>query len=619
MDRLSVRLLAGVTLAFGLWTVGENAAVAKEIRVDSPNREVAVSVNDAPKGQLTVSVRFRGRTALAPSDLGVVVDGKNLGQNVTLGRPATHVVREKYATRGVHRVALNHYREAILPVTVGSVPWTLELRVFDDGVAYRYRVPGSGDRRIDGEASAWNLPPGSTIWYQSNRNKDYEAPYQRGQIEQLATGTTLAAPATVKLPNGLGYAMMTEANLVRYSDMALEVTAPGRFRALFHNSPQGWTNTGEIVSPWRVTVLAPDLNALVNTDIVHNLCPPPAPELANARWIQPGRTSWHWMVTGPPKLEQQRQWVDWTKQLGFEYYLIDDGWKRWRDGSKDAWSCLRDVVSYAATQNVRIFAWVNSNELLDAPTRAAYFQRSREAGLVGLKIDFPRPADAEWVQWYDDTLRDTARYRLMVDFHGAVKPTGRERTWPHELTREAIRGRENGKQSALHDATLPFVRYVQGHGDFTPTDLRPDRLTRSTRAHEVAQAIVYTSPLLCYSGRPEDYLGDPAADVIKAIPATWDETIVLPGSEIGEVAAYARRTGDTWFIGVLGDSAARTLPIALDFLGKGDYRVEQFADSPDGNDAWSQSQAAVTRKSVLSATMRPNGGFVARITKVDSR
>lgn len=595
---------------------------AGEIRVESPNREIVATVHATPNQPLRYSVRFRAQTALALSTLGIVVDGQDLGRNVTLGRAALRSVRERYVTRGVHAIASSHYQEAVLPATGGaaSVPWTLDLRVFDDGVAYRYRIPGRGDRRIGGEASEWKLPPGSTIWYQSNKNKDYEAPFETGEIERLASGLTIAAPATVKLPGGAGYAMLTEANLIGYSDMALEVTAPATFRALFHNDPGGWTARGEAVSPWRVLVLAADLNTLVNTDILHNLCPPPAPLVANARWIQPGRTSWHWMVTGPPKLEDQRRWVDWTRQLGFEYYLIDDGWKRWSAEGKSAWTCLREVVEYAATQGVRIWAWVNSNELRDERSRIAYFQQARAAGVVGLKIDFPRPANAEWVQWYDDTLRDTARYRLMVNFHGAVKPTGRERTWPHELTREAIRGRENFKQSALHDATLPFVRYVQGHGDFTPVEFRPDRLGKSTWAHELAQAIVYTSPLLCYSGRPEDYLSNPAVDVIKAIPSTWQETIVLPGSEIGKLAAYARRAPDgTWFLGILNGDEARTLPISLHFLGTGAYRVEQFADSPERRDAWTLRQDTVTGKSVLSPELRPDGGFVARITKVDPR
>jgi alpha-glucosidase len=598
--------------ALSFFTAGSTVAQAADIQVSSPDRTIVLSV--ATNGPLTYQVKVKGQTALAPSALGVTIDGQNLGQNVSFGKPTTRSVKETYAVYGVHPTALNQYQETILPATTGSVKWTLEVRAYNDGVAYRYRVPGSGSRQISGEASTWTLPQGSTLWYQSNKNKDYEAPYQSTVANPLTSGMTLAAPATAKLPGSLGYALLTEANLVGYSDMALEVTAPNTLKALFHNDTTGWTANGEVVSPWRVTLLARDLNRLVNSNLIQNLCPAPSPELAKAEWIKPGRSAWHWLVTGPPKLDEQEQWVRRTKSLGFEYYLIDDGWKRWKDGDKDAWSCLRDITSYARTQNVGIFAWVNSNELLTPEARAAYFQKAKEIGLVGLKIDFPKPPNSEWVQWYDDTLRDMAKHKLMVDFHGAVKPTGRERTWPHELTREAIRGRENGKQTPLHDTTLPFLRYVQGPGDFTPGELRPERMAISTWGHEIAQAIVYTSPFLCYGGRLEDYRDNPAADLIRAIPATWDETLVLPGSEIGEVAAYARRTGNDWFVGVINGGETRTMPLSLSFLGKGTYYLEQFADTDERKDSWLRTEKIVTSKETLSATMRPSGGFVARLS-----
>lgn len=100
-------------------------------------------------------------------------------------------------------------------------------------------------------------------------------------------------------------------------------------------------------------------------------------------------------------------------------------------------------------------------------------------------------------------LRDAAKFHLMIDFYGAVKPSGRERTWPNEMTREAIYGRESGKLPEMHDAALPFTRYVQGHADFTPVEFRTSRLVNSTWARELAQAVIYTSPFLCYGGSPK--------------------------------------------------------------------------------------------------------------------
>ena len=595
-----------------------SCARAQEAQVVSPQNRIRVTLHPSPSGGLTYTLTAGEQTALESSTLGITVDNQDLGQGAVLGKPATRVGKESYPVHGVHARALNSYREAIFPVQSGSAktPWQLEVRVFDDGVAVRYRVPGAGQHHVDGETTGWKLPPGSVTWAQ-NSTDSYERPYREETVDALVPNTTVAAPLVAKLPGGAGYAFVSEANLVHYSDMALRVGNDGALTAVFDKDPQGWMADGEIVSPWRVTIVAHDLTALVNSDMLRNLCPPPAPELQNAAWIKPGRSTWHWMVTGPPILRDQPRWVEWTKQLGFDYYLIDDGWRDWRDENRDAWMCLKGVTDYARTRNVAIWAWVNSREVFKPQERLAYFQKARDAGLVGLKIDFPQRPNLECVGWYDDTLRDAAKYHLMIDFHGAVKPTGRDRTWPNELTREAVLGRESGKLPALHDTALPFTRYVQGNADYTPTDFRPGKLGGSSWARELAQAIVYTSPFLCYGGSPENYLQNPALDILKAIPPTWDETRVLRDSEIGRTAAFARRKGSDWFVGVVNGNEARPFRINLDFLGEGSFRADLLADSSEKNDAFVRTSRIVSRSDTLSFDLRRDGGYVAHLTKIN--
>ena len=195
----------------------------------------------------------------------------------------------------------------------GKNSWQLAVRVFDDGVAYRYRVPGDGMRHIDGESSEWNVPVGSMLWSQNANNTSYESKYETAIVGQLPKDFKFMAPATLKFPGNAGYGMMTEADLINYSDLSLQSAGASGIKAFFHNSTGGWINSGEIVSPWRVTVLAADLNTLVNSDIIKNLCPPPAPELANASWIRPGRSTWGWLSCYcAPKLDDQHSWIDRT-------------------------------------------------------------------------------------------------------------------------------------------------------------------------------------------------------------------------------------------------------------------------------------------------------------------
>lgn len=567
---------------------------------------------------LAYEVTFRGKTVVELSNLGINIEGSDLGESLLLaGKPRFSEYKESYTTRGVHTNAVNHFCEVVVPLSGGSnqIRWSLEVRAFNDGVAYRYRVPGNGSRLIAGESSEWVLPAGTRIWHQSADNRSYEARYAMDIVGQMQQDHRLMAPAAVKFPDG-AYGLITEANLVNYSDMALYSKGPRGFRAVFHDDSNGWKQEGEITSPWRVTMLSKDLNGLVNSDLIRNLCPAPSRELAHADWIKPGRSIWHWLTVGPPKLEEQRSWVDGTSQLGFEYYLVDDGWRNWNGGGDNAWKALSEIVDYGRAKNVQIWAWVDSKYVFQPEDRISYFKRASDIGLAGLKIDFPKPASATWVQWYDDVLRDAAQAHLMVDFHGAVKPTGRERTWPNEMTREAIAGREQGKSAPFHDNTLPFLRYVQGHADFTPALFQSDKLNGSSLAHELAMPIVFTSPFLCMGDHPERYLRSPAADVIKALPAVWDETIVLPQSEISELSAFARRHSNQWFIGVIGGSLPGREHIQLGFLKKGTYKLVELCDDPAKNDAFVRTERTVTRKGTLTAPLRKDGGYVAWIVPV---
>jgi alpha-glucosidase len=415
------------------------------------------------------------------------------------------------------------------------------------------------------------------------------------------------------------YVSITEAGLKDYGDLALHARDDGVLEGSLYADKEGWETDSQVVQPWRVTIVARNLSDLVNTTLVQNLNPPPAdPSLATATWIKPGRASWQWLSSGGPVEGDQRQWVDWTQELRFEYYLVDEGWEHW----KDPWGGLADVVSYAATRGVKIWVWVNSNEVLDANARKLYFEKFSAMGVAGVKIDFPHPTNRAWSSWYFDTAKDAASYHLMVNFHGASKPTGMERTWPNVLTREAVRGHEwqitryKRQLDADHDTILPFTRYVVGPADYTPTVFKPAELLGNTWAHELAQAITFTSPFLCFGGAPQDYINNPAKDVLMAIPATWDETRVLAGSLPGKVVVEARRSGQQWFIAVVNGGAATSVELPLDFLGAGKWSSTQLFDVTGTPAAWNREEVSVTSNDHIRLTLEPRGGFVARLREL---
>jgi len=586
-----------------------------EIIIKSPDRKVQVILTDQDALQYRVTID--NREVVCWSRFGIISDGVDLGTNIVLGKPRIQTIKETYPMHGGHAWATNHCRHATIPVqTSQGESYSLDVRAYNDGVALRMRLQAKPGRKIEKEITQWRIAGNPIAWYQTDA-WGYEEIFRGTRLKDLKPGTIIALPITFSLDGG-GYALITEADVINYCDLAVEVTPDRAFQGYFH-APQnrrGWTTDSAVTQPWRVVLLARNLNDLVNSDLIPNLCPPPIPELRNAEWIKPGRCLWHWWAIGAPPFAEQKQWVDWTKQLGFEYYLVDEGWKDWRDGDKDRWACLREVCEYAKAQGVKIWCWVDSKEIPEFTRRTNFFDRAVAAGVVGVKIDFIPEASVRWINWYEETLHDAAARKLMVNFHGANKPVGRQRTWPNELTRESVRGHEyhiiryNRTLPPEHNCILPFTRYVIGPGDYTPTVFNPRELRGYTWAHELAQAIIYTSPFLCYADHPTNYLSNPALDVLKSIPATWDETIVLPGSEIGKCVAFARRKGKEWFIGILNGPTTTKLDITLNFLGRGNYHMIKLGDHPERPDAWLREERLVKKGHQISMSIRPAGGSV---------
>jgi len=588
------------------------AAAADRLVVQSPDRHLSAELS-AVGGSLRYRVLLDGRQLLAPSRLGIRTDGAELGEGVTLGAVSTRSVHETYRFFGAHNLAVNDAREASVKATAHGETYWVDLHVANDGVGVRLRLAPKKGRKIEADRSAWAIEGNPTVWA-DKIDSSYESHYRTLSLADLGS-EMYGMPVTVR--TGGIYLTITEAALKDYGDLALQRGEDGALEGRLHADPQGWSTDAAVIQPWRVTVVARTLTDLVNTTLVQNLNPPPTPELANATWIKPGRSSWQWMAIGAPKQDDQEQWVDWTRQLGYEYYLVDEGWEHW----PDPWTSLAKVVAYANSRNVKIWLWVHSNQVETPEQRQAYFRKAVEAGVVGVKIDFPKEANRWWANWYHDTARDAAAMKLMVDFHGANKPTGMERTWPNVLTREGVRGHEwhmtryNRTLEPAHDTILPFTRYVAGAGDYTPLVLDPVELRGITWAHEVAEAITFTSPFLCFGGHPKDFVANPAKDVLMALPATWDETRILKGSEPGSVVAEARRKGDQWFIAVMNGGSVTNLDLSLDFLGAGTWKSSQLFDVKDKADGWDRRERNVTRADHIRLVLAPRGGFVGWIRK----
>ena len=639
-------VVAYANLGILMMSLSTASIAADEIRLLSPNGQIKAFVSTDAQGQLVYRVMHRGNTVVETSALGVTVDNQPLGLKVKIEPPARKEILTHYPWRGGKNRAVNHCNAFDITVIhqASGLTWILEVRVFDDGVAYRYRIPGSGRRRIDSEATCWQLPQGTSVWYQTN-TANYEGVYNRSKPENIPLERKvrqgrrpvfLGCPVTVELPQG-EYALLSEASLYRYSGMTLKPTGTRIFQVTFEDDPDGFILEGPIISPWRVTITTENLHDLVNSDMIPNLCEPPDtslfPDGIHTDWIQPGKGLITWAVFGNDgaRWDRQKWFVDMCENLNCEYLLVDGGWRseRWgwlRDGG-DLWARLDELCRYAAARNVGIFVWHAYPEgrndgpgLTDRTMREEFFRRCKTAGVKGVKIDFFDSESRKIVDVYEDILRMTAEHQLMVNFHGAHKPTGEVRTWPHEITREGIREQEYvlwDKLPLHHYAVLPFTRMVAGHGDFLPTYVRPKYLKNTTAVFQMATAIVFTSPFICWPDHPEAYLESPFLPLIRTMPAVWDETRVLEGSEIGAFVAFARRSGRDWYVAVLNcKEKQKTYSIPLAFLGEGDYEAALYHDVPGPpTSVRIEAGYSVQKGQTISVQLKGGGGFVGRFSK----
>src|SRR5882724_2083686 len=634
MENYSRRAFLSLAIAAPVLSIKARSLIyppPRKIKIDSPdgNLRFELMPNEA---ELAYRVLRNREPVIETSSVGITVDGVNLTRAAVQRSVVLYTIRESYPTRGIHSQAINHCNGASIQLRhiQSKADYTLEVRTFNDGVAFRFIVPGSG-WRVPDEATEFTCPAGSTVWFHDFEGH-YEGIHTKKEIADVKAGEWCAPPLTVRLPDGHGYAAITEAALTNYAGMGLEATGEGRFRAVLgHALPishpfelrykpeeakrlsKPAAIEGPIISPWRVIIAGADLNALVNCDIIQNVSAPPDrkifPAGVNTAWTKPGRCVWRYLDGGQNTLEGMKEFSRLAGELGFEYNMVEGFWQRWPEAQ------MKELTDYAKQYQVGTWFWKHSRDLRTPYARRQFFELCNRVGVVGAKIDFFDHEAKEIIDLYQALLRDAAEHQVMVEFHGANKPTGESRSWPNEMTREAIRGLEyrSMQTRARHNTTLPFTRFLAGHADYTPMHFG-ERRRETSWAHQIASAAIFTSPLLIYAAHPANILANPAADLIKSIPSAWDRTIVLPVSEIGEIAAFARRRGRTWFLAIMNGPRAREIEAPLSFLRLGGYKAMLVSDQEDDPAAVRIDNRSVSGKESLKIQLRPAGGFIGRFS-----
>ena len=643
--------MAALLVAFG--------AQAKDYVLKSPDGKIVVTV--AEGNHVTYSIEREGIRLLAPSQISMTLVGGYVYGGKDSFKVARKSVDQTLPARNFKRAQVrDHYNE----MTLSTSAYSIIFRAYDDGVAYRFVAGGkAGEFAVAYEQAEFAFPYDYMAYIPYERDggsleeqffNSFENTYSHHMISKWEKGRIALLPLTVEAANGIKLCI-TESDLRDYPGMYLINQEGGRsLRGIFANCPaqevQGGHNQlqGLIRSrhnylvktssprnfPWRVIVIAKEDRQLAESDLTWRLATPASG--SDWSWVKPGKVAWDWWNDWNIKgvdfesginNETYKHYIDFASEHGIEYVILDEGWAV--NKQADLMQVVPEIdlpmlCNYAKEKNVGLILW------------AGYwaFNRDMEGvcrhysamGIKGFKIDFMDRDDADMVQFYEKAAATAAKYHLVVDFHGAFKPAGLQRTYPNVLNFEGIHGLEQMKwckpevDQVTYDVTVPFTRLVAGPADYTQGAMRnatrenyypsnSEPMSQGTRCHQLAEYIVFDAPLTMLCDSPSNYRKEEeCTSLIASIPTVWDETIALQG-KIAEYVVIARRSGSKWYVGALGNWDARDLEIDLSRLGIGTKQGEAYVDGINAHRAASDyRREKVTVNGTWKVHLAPGGG-----------
>lgn len=646
-----------------LWFANTTLLFAQSVEVQSPDATLVATLTATDSLRLSISTR--GTQVLAPSTIGLLTNQFSVatGTSIRFRKPVITKVNATITNPVPYKRKHipDHYSEAVFS---GMGPWALILRVYNDGVAYRFKLKTSDSVNIISEVADFKFPVIDRAWYaniakrpdQDIYHTSFEEPYLNSPGDSIQSGLAYT-PVLVKAKNINVF--ITDADVDNYPGMFLRTGKS--FKGTFAPYPlqeevMGGEFKQKIVTkrqpfiakaapnqllPWRVIGVSATDGGLLMNDLVYRLGKPA--DNRDWSWIKPGISTEEWIcatnLKGVPfkagvNTATYKHYIDFASRFGLSFVMLDAGWSDYNNLLKTTPDIdLEAIAAYAKSKNISLILWTLAMTL-DQQLEPAltYFEK---LGVKAIMTDFMDRDDQKMMDFYSRIAAATANHKIMVMFHGAFKNTGLERTWPHLITREGVIGSEyniwSDKASPDHDVTIPFTRMITGPMDYEPgfmtnankATFRPLPLkvmSQGTRTHQLAMFIVYESPMQMFSGNPSDswpeidYMG-----FIANLPTTWHDLKVVD-AKIGDYVIVARRNDNDWYLGGMTDWNEREFVVKLDFLGPGSYRFFSCADGPNAAknaEDYQFGYQLVNSTSEVRIKMAPGGGFAARIIKLD--
>lgn len=632
--------------------------------VSSPDGSIKVDVS-RDGSSLSYAVTVGGDTLIAPSRLGFVAEGLTPAADAKMTVKHSSFDQTWTQPWGENKEIRNHYNEVAVTLTDAALEYTVRVRAFDDGVAFRYEWNlVSGDSVIvRDELTEFAFARPAMSWAIPANFDTYELEYRNVAIDDVTDANT---PFTFEVDSAGIFGSIHEAALYDYPEMTLVRTAGRTLKANLAPLPDGvkaYLPSG-FATPWRSIQLGKSACDLINSGLILNLNEPS--KIADTSWIKPqkyvgiwwgmhlGTMTWTMGPRHGATTENAIRYIDFAAENNLQGVLFEgwnEGWDTW--GGKQHFNYAKayadfdidSIAAYAASKGIELWAHNETGGNIPEYEAAmdstfAYYKslgiHTLKTGYAGGYVGGQYHHSQYGVKHYQLVVETAAKYQLMVDAHEPIKETGIRRTWPNMMTREGARGMEWNAWSAGNTpeylCTLPFVRLLSGPMDYTPgifdinyerAKADPGRIEwngsndyckiNTTVARQIANWVIIYSPLQMAADLIENYEGQPAFQFFRDFNADCDWSQALQG-EIGKYIAVVRRAGDNYYLGAGTDSNARTLTVPLTFLGDGTYTATVYADDPADATKVVISSRDVTAADTLTVEMAAAGGQAVTFT-----
>lgn len=640
---------------------------AQNYELASPDGTIRLEINTTDGVFYSVS---RGDVLLlSPSQLSMTLsDGTVFGSGDKL-RKVNRRSEDSTVDSPLYKKA--SVRDNYNELTLSYKQYDIVFRAYNEGVAYRFVAKMKAGFEVASEQAEYNFPDNwqacvpyvvskakGTEGFNGQFNSSFENTYKYHPLSDWQQDKLAFLPITVEASDGVKLCV-TESALVNYPGMYLlgqggnslhGVWSPcpveKKFggRRLLYNSVDEWQDyiaeaSATETFPWRVLIVAPTDKDLLESDLAYVLGTPAEGDYS---WVQPGKVAWDWwnnwnlygvdFVSGINN-ETYKYYIDFAASKGIDYVVLDEGWY---DTDGDLLHLVPEIdlpslVAYGNEKGVGLILWVGYYSL--ETNLDAVVSHYAQMGIKGFKVDFFDGDDQKTISDEARIAKVCAQYKMILDYHGASKPAGLQRTYPNVLNFEGVYGLENAKwmstktDHVTYDVTIPFARNVAGPMDYTQGAMRnsnkenfravsTEAMSQGTRCRQLAEYVVFTAPLSMLCDSPSNYLGEPeCTDFIVSCPEVWDETVALAGA-IGDYVAVARRSGDTWYVGAMTDWEARDLTLDLSTIGVAGKAADTFRDGVNADKAardYKREMVTIPDDGFLTIHLAPGGGWVAVI------